>query len=149
MIFDKNGILVEEFDNQAEVEALIMESAMLDHYSADELEAVLENSYDLGKAINEDLLMERSIVRLDKFAKKKRLEKMSVFQVAKQKGDRDFKKLMTLWKLERFLEAKLTKRYAAQAKALAKETMKKASKTKSKTVGGAVTKAKNLLNAGK
>lgn len=149
MIFDKNGILVEEFDNQAEVDALMMESAMLDHYSNDELESILENSYDLGKAINEDLLMERSIVRLDKFAKKKRLEKMSVFQVAKQKGDRDFKKLMTLWKLERFLEAKLAKRYAAQAKALAKETMKKASKTKSKTVGGAVTKAKNLLNAGR
>lgn len=149
MIFNKQGILVNEFDNQEEVEALVMESAMLDCYSSDELETILENSYDITRAVNEELLLERSIVRLDKAAKKKKAEKMAVFQVAKQKGDRDFKKLMTLWKLERFIEAKLAKRYGAQAKTLAKETLKKASRTKSKSLGGAVTKAKNLLNVTK
>lgn len=149
MIFDKQGMLVNEFDNQQEVEALVMESIMLDFYSSEELETILENSYDINRAVNEELLLERSIVRLDKAAKKKKAEKMAIFQVAKQKGDRDFKKLMTLWKLERFIEAKLTKRYAAQAKTLAKETMKKAAKTKSKSLGGAVSKAKNLLNINK
>lgn len=149
MIFNKQGMLVNEFDNQEEVEALVMESVMLDYYSSEELETILENSYDINRAVNEELLLERSIVRLDKAAKKKKAEKMAVFQVAKQKGDRDFKKLMTLWKLERFIEAKLAKRYSAQAKTLAKETMKRAAKTKSKALGGAVTKAKNLLNANK
>ena len=71
---------------------------------------------------------------------------MAIFQVAKEKGDRDFKKLMTIWKLERFLEGKLEKRYFAQAKQLAKETMKKAKNTKSKVVGKAARKANLLLD---
>jgi hypothetical protein len=89
--------------------------------------------------------VERSIVRLDKEARKNRAYKMAIFQTAKEKGDRDFKKLLTLWKLERFLEGKLEKRYAAQAKQLAKNALKKAKATKSKVVGKAVNKANLLL----
>ena len=145
MIFDKNGLVIEEFDNETQASSLIVECAIMDAYSNEELEGILENTYDIGKAVNEQYIEERTIVRLDKAAKKSKAEKMAVFQIAKQKGDKDFKKLLTVWKLERFLENKLEKRYAAQAKTLAKETLKKAKQTKSKTVGKAVQKANNLL----
>lgn len=144
MIFDDNGLIIDEFDNETEVNALLVECAILDTFSSEEIESLTENTYDLGKAINEDILVERSIVRLDKEAKRNKAYKMAIFQIAKEKGDRDFKKLLTLWKLERFIEAKLEKRYAAQAKQLAKQAMKKSKNSKSKAVGKAVEKA-NLL----
>lgn len=149
MIFDKDGLVINEYDNETEVSALIVECAILDTFSNEEIEMLTENTYDIGKAVNEDILVERSIVRLDKNAKKNKAFKMAVFQIAKQKGDRDFKKLMTVWKLERFLENKLTKRYQAQANQLAKESLKKAKNTKSKVVNKAVDKAKNLFGNGK
>lgn len=149
MIFDKDGLVINEYDNETEVSALIVECAILDAFSNEEIEMLTENTYDIGKAVNEDILVERSIVRLDKNAKKNKAFKMAVFQIAKQKGDRDFKKLMTVWKLERFLENKLTKRYQAQANQLAKESLKKAKNTKSKVVNKAVDKAKNLFGNGK
>lgn len=149
MIFDNNGLIINEYDNETEVNALIIECAILDTFSNEEIESLTENTYDLGKAINEDILVERSIVRLDKEAKKNKAYKMAIFQIAKEKNDRDFKKLLTLWKLERFIEAKLEKRYSAQAKQLAKQAMKKSKNTKSKAVGKAVNKANLLLGDGK
>jgi hypothetical protein len=149
MIFDNNGLIINEYDNETEVNALIIECAILDTFSNEEIESLTENTYDLGKAINEDILVERSIVRLDKEAKKNKAYKMAIFQIAKEKNDRDFKKLLTLWKLERFIEAKLEKRYAAQAKQLAKQAMKKSKNTKSKAVGKAVNKPNLLLGDGK
>lgn len=149
MIFDNNGLIINEYDNETEVNALIIECAILDTFSNEEIESLTENTYDLGKAINEDILVERSIVRLDKEAKKNKAYKMAIFQIAKEKNDRDFKKLLTLWKLERFIEAKLEKRYSAQAKQLAKLAMKKSKNTKSKAVGKAVDKANLLLGDGK
>ena len=146
MIFDDKGLEINEYDNDAEVSSLIIECAILDAFSNEEIESVTENTYDLGKAVNEDILVERSIVRLDKEAKKSRAYKMAIFQVAKERKDKDFKKLITLWKLERFIEDKLEKRYAAQAKQLAKESMKKAKGTKSKIVGRAVDKANMLID---
>ena len=149
MIFDDNGLIINEFDNETEVNALIVECAILDTFSNEEIESLTENTYDLGKAINEDILVERSIVRLDKEAKKNKAYKMAIFQVAKEKNDRDFRKLLTLWKLERFIEAKLEKRYGAQAKQLAKQAMKKSKNTKSKAVGKAVNKTNLLIGDGK
>ena len=149
MIFDDNGLIINEFDNETEVNALLVECAILDTFSNEEIEALTENTYDLGKAINEDILVERSIVRLDKEAKKNKAYKMAIFQVAKEKKDRDFRKLLTLWKLERFIEAKLEKRYGAQAKQLAKQAMKKSKNSKSKAVGKAVNKANLLIGDGK
>ena len=141
MIFDDNGLIINEFDNETEVNALIIECALLDAFSNEEIESLTENTYDLGKAVNEDILVERSIVRLDKVAKMNKAYKMAIFQIAKEKGDRDFKKLLTLWKLE--------KRYAAQANQLAKQAMKKSKNTKSKAVGKAVAKANLLIGDGK
>mgnify|MGYP003290437163 CR=1 FL=1 len=149
MIFDKDGLVINEYDSVTENTALIIECAILDTFSSEEIESLTENTYDLGKAVNEDILVERSIVRLDKEAKKNRAQKMAIFQIAKEKGDRDFKKLLTLWKLERFIEKKLEKRYSAQAKQLAKEALKKSKMSKSKAVGKAVDKANLLLDGTK
>ena len=149
MIFDNNGLIIDNYSNETETNALIIECAILDTFSNEEIENLTENTYDLGKAINEDILVERSIVRLDKEAKKNKAYKMAIFQIAKEKNDRDFKKLLTLWKLERFIEAKLEKRYSAQAKQLAKQAMKKSKNTKSKAVGKAVDKANLLIGDGK
>ena len=149
MIFDDNGLIINEFDNDTEINALLVECAILDTFSNEEIESLTENTYDLGKAINEDILVERSIVRLDKEAKRNKAYKMAIFQIAKEKKDRDFKKLLTIWKLERFIEDKLEKRYGAQAKQLAKQAMKKSKNTKSKAVGKAVSKANLLLGDGK
>lgn len=149
MIFDNNGLIIDNHSNETETNALIIECAILDTFSSEEIENLTENTYDLGKAINEDILVERSIVRLDKEAKKNKAYKMAIFQIAKEKNDRDFKKLLTLWKLERFIEAKLEKRYSAQAKQLAKQAMKKSKNTKSKAVGKAVAKANLLIGDGK
>ena len=149
MIFDKDGLVINEYDSVTENTALIIECAILDTFSNEEIESLTENTYDLGKAVNEDILVERSIVRLDKEAKKNRAQKMAVFQIAKEKGDHDFKKLLTLWKLERFIEKKLEKRYSAQAKQLAKEALKKSKMSKSKAVGKAVDKANLLLDGTK
>lgn len=149
MIFDNNGLIIDNYSDETETNALIIECAILDTFSNEEIENLTENTYDLGKAINEDILVERSIVRLDKEAKKNKAYKMAIFQIAKEKNDRDFKKLLTLWKLERFIEAKLEKRYSAQAKQLAKQAMKKSKNTKSKAVGKAVAKANLLIGDGK
>lgn len=148
MLFDKDGNQVDlDMEESNEASAMIIEAAMLDAYSTEELNDLVENYVsDLDKAVNEDILMEKSIIRLDKAAKKSKAEKMAVFQIAREKGDRDFKKLLTLWKLERFQEKKLEKRYGAQAKTLAKKKMKDSSKSKSKSVSNAAGKVKNLLH---
>lgn len=147
MLFGKNGEVIDNFENENEASSMIIECALMDTFSKEELQDLLENNmYDLDKACNEGVLCERTIVRLDKHAKKSKAEKMAEFQLAKEKNDRDFKKLMTIWKLERFLEEKIHKRYGAQAKTLAKQKMKEAKNTKSKAVKKATGKVQNLLN---
>ena len=55
MIFDKDGLLIDEYDNGAEASAMIIECALLDEFSNEEIETLTENTYDLGKAVNEDI----------------------------------------------------------------------------------------------
>ena len=55
MIFDDNGLIINEFDNDTEINALLVECAILDTFSNEEIESLTENTYDLGKAINEDI----------------------------------------------------------------------------------------------
>ena len=39
MIFDDNGLIINEFDNETEVNALLVECAILDTFSNEEIEA--------------------------------------------------------------------------------------------------------------
>ena len=71
---------------------------------------------------------------------------MAIFTLAKERKDPDFKKLLNVWRIERFLEAKLEKKFGAKAKTKAREVMRNASKSKSKMVKTATAKAKKMVN---
>lgn len=144
MIFDKQGNV--DFNQNIVDDSLIMEGAILDTFSTDEIEQLVENHYDLTVGVNEEYLEEATIVRLDKKAKRSRAKAVAVFTIAREKKDKDMKKLMTLWKLEKFLETKLFKRYGAQADARVKKTAHNATKSKSKAVATAAKKVKTLFN---
>ena len=97
MLFGKDGEIIDNFENENEASSMVIECALMDTFSNEEINDLLENNmYDLDKACNEGVLCERTIVRLDKHAKKTKAEKMAEFQIAKEKNDRDFKKLLTI-----------------------------------------------------
>ena len=89
------------------------------------------NSMDSDIAVTEGFLMERTIVKFDKNAKKAQLYEVAVAAVAREKKDPLFKKLNTVYKMERILKAKLRKKYHAQAQQKVKEYLARARKSKS------------------
>jgi hypothetical protein len=84
--------------------------------------------------------MEVSIVRLDKKAKKQKAYKLAILQCAKDDDNKDYKKLETIWRMEKFLLRKLEKKYAARARSRMHQTANKASGNHPK-----VKKAKGVL----
>lgn len=102
--------------------------------------AVLKESVDGDIAIDESYLTERSIVRLDKSAKRSQLIKVAVLAIAKEKNDPLYKKLVTLWKMERRIEKALYKKYESQAKSRAQKYINNAKKSKSSAIKKAVAK---------
>lgn len=122
----------------------IMQIAMEDVAIEDMREAVaLESDTLLEGVLPEDaVVMEKTIVRMDKQAKKQRAYKLAVLQCAKDNDDEDYKKLETLWKMEKFLTRKLEKKYAQKARSRMKQTAKK---TNNSSIG---TKIKKHLNSG-
>lgn len=146
MLFEKNGFVSVQEETNVNDDALIMEAAIMDVMTNEEIEMALENTMDIDIAVNQEIVQERTIVRLDKKAKKSKAEKMAIFTIAREKKDPDFKKLLTVWKLERFLEAKLEKKYQSKAKMRAKEMLKNAAKSKSKMVKTVANKASKMIN---
>lgn len=151
MIFGNNG----SFENNYETEemsneslALITEAAMLDALTEEELDAFLESSSDVNAMLRQEVLMEKSIVRLDKKAKLSRAHKMAIFTMAKEKNDRDYKKLITIWRMERVLEAKLYKKYSNQAMTRAKASLKKIAKAPTMVTNKLVKQTNKMLNSG-
>lgn len=152
MIFGKFSdarydIVTEGFDAEEvtlEDESLIMEGAIMDGLSNEELEAFLENASELRTVVDEEIVMEKTIVRLDKKAKLSRARAMAIFTIAKEKKDPKFKKLLTLWKLENKILKYLEKKYGNAATARAKKTVN-SKKTKSPSVKKAISKAKSMI----
>ena len=69
---------------------------MMESISADNGQSVLEGT------IPEDLVvMEKTIVRMDKKAKKQRAYKLAILQCAKDDNNKEYKQLETLWKMEK------------------------------------------------
>jgi hypothetical protein len=117
-----------------ENDSLMLESAIIQSHSADEIKSILEGT-ELDTAIyNEKLLSERTIVRLDKYAKKNRFKMQAVLAIAKEKNDKLFKKLITVWKMRKMLEHKLEQKYGTLAERRAREMMKKAKSSQSPSV---------------
>ena len=99
-------------------------------YSMEEIEEFVE-SVESDIAVGEGLLTERTIVKFDKNAKRAQLYETAVAAVARAKNDPLYKKLQTVYKLERILKAKLRKKYNAEANRKVKEWMARAKKSKS------------------
>lgn len=145
MLFNTSGKIVNEEEISNEAMAYIIEAAIAD-LSDEEISMFLESESEQEAARDENVLLERTIVRLDKHAKLSKARKMAIFTVAKEKNDPDFKKLLKVWEMERFLEAKLEKKYGNEGTRRAKKSVAKAANSKSKTVKKAATKAKSQFN---
>ena len=133
-----------------EATQLVSEAALADTLTNEELEELTESADVCKDMVDNGIVMERSIVRLDKKAKISRAYKTAVFTIAREKKDPKFKKLLTVWKMERTLEAYLMKKYHAEAMKRAKLAVAKLGSgnkdTKNKVVGKAVAKAKAQFN---
>lgn len=151
MLFNRNGqtTVLENTDLAPEEESLIMEAALCEGLSNEELETFLENSMEVNDAIRMDIVQEKSIVRLDKKAKLQRSYMAAIFTIAKRKKDKKFKKLQTLWKMETAIEKYLIKRYGNEAMRQAKKSMQNAKKSNSQLVKKAVANVNKSLNGGK
>lgn len=77
---------------------------------------------------------ERTIVKLDRTAKKTRNYKMAILQCAKEGNDPNYKKQCTLWKMERFLMRKMEKKWGTKAKARMRTMGEKAKGSKAEPI---------------
>lgn len=90
-----------------------------------------------------DILTERSIVKLDQKAKKNRAIQMAILQCAKEDNNKDYQRLITCWKMEKLLMARLIKKYKTKAMSRAKKAASKLSTSglpKSQKAGNNATK---------
>lgn len=144
MLFNNNGSMAQNHEDRVSPEdhALIMEAAILESATPEELEAFLENHTEVQAAIHDEVLLEKTIVRLDKKARISQAQKVAIFTIAKEKNDPEFKKLVTVWRMERYLEDRLMKKYGNEGLRRAKKTVDKASRSKSNMVKKAATRAK-------
>lgn len=96
----------------------------------EEIEEFVESA-DCDIAEAEGFLTERTIIKFDKNAKKAQLYEVAVAACARERGDKLYKKLETVYKMERILKAKLRKKYNAPAQKKVKEYLARAKKSKS------------------
>ena len=98
--------------------------------SEDEMKEFTE-SVDIDIAVGEGFLTERTIIKFDKNAKKAQLYEVAVAACAREHNDRLYRKLETVYKMERVIKAKLRKKYHSQAQRKVKEYLDRAKKSKS------------------
>ena len=116
-----------------EPEIYVSESEMSDLVAA----VIEENAtqFELLEILEEgtitDVLLERSIVKLDKSAKKSKAYELAKLKLAKEDNSRDWKKLVTLWKMEKIIKNKFDKIYGAKAERIAAQAARKAKTTNS------------------
>ena len=134
-----------------EEQSSILEGYVMDFLTADELLEFMNDSQEVNDNVRQQILTEKTIIRFDRAAQLSRAQKIAIFSIAKQHKDPLFKKLLTLWRMERYIEARLTKKYGNQAMRKARQSLSAASRkpTKSmkKVVDRAAIKAKRQLNA--
>lgn len=147
MLFNSEGsVSADSMDFTVEERANIFEQSILESCSAEEIREFLEDSAAVNEAIRQEIVTERNIVRLDKKTKLSHAQKMAEFELAKKKNDRDFRKLLTVWKMERELEAKIHKKYGQQAKTLGKKNFNESMRNKKNTTGKLSTISKKAEN---
>lgn len=130
-----------------EDETLIFESYICDNNTSEDIDAFLENATAVAEAVNAEVVMEKSIVRLDKKAKFNQAYWTAIFSVAREKKDPKFKKLVTLWKLEAKLEKYLENKYGSEAKRRAAVAIRnrKSKLNKTKVASKAIKETKKII----
>lgn len=148
MIFNNlgNAEPVQESELNNEAVSMIMEAAISDVCSTDEVSAFLENHSEVQAATRDEVLTERTIVRLDKQARLTHAQRMAVFTIAKEKNDSDFRKLVTVWRMERLLEDRLNKKYGNEGLRRARSAMNKSANSKSGLVKKVAKNVQKQLN---
>ena len=117
-----------EYESMTESQmAQIMQVAMEDVAVEEMMESVSadEDSLLEGVLPEDAVVMEKTIVRMDKAAKKQRAYKLAILQCAKDDDNKDYKKLETIWKMEKYLMRRLEKKYASKARSRMHQTAKK------------------------
>jgi hypothetical protein len=147
MIFNNSGSVINSSEElSTEAQSMIMEGAIMDLTSPEERQAFLENHTEVNAALSDNILLERTIVRLDKNAKISKAQKIAVFTIAKEKKDPKFKKLLTVWRMERFLENYLMKRYGNEALRRAKQSVSNSQHSKSSLIKKVANNLHSQLN---
>ena len=149
MLFNNEGLVVAEESVNIPTDAYnyIMEAVMMENLTNAELSEFLNDNAEVQAAMENNVLLERTIVRLDKHAKLSKARKMAVFTIAKEKNDPRYKKLVKVWRMERYLELELEKKYGNEASRRAKKIVAAAAKSKSNVVKKVAAKAKAQFNA--
>ena len=127
--------------------SMMVEALILEHSTPEELREFLSNSSETKDAIKNEILTERTIVRLDKKARFSRGLKMECFAIAKKKKDPKFLKLLTIWRMERMLEEYIVKKYSNQARPIAKANLNKIPAARSAIIKKAINGAKAQFNS--
>lgn len=104
------------YQENPENDYLIVEQMLLSELSASEIENLTENSEELLTMQEEGILQEKSIVRIDKLGKRTRAEHQACFVIAREKKDRDFNKIIRVWKMKAILKERIIKRYINEAR---------------------------------
>ena len=128
----------EDDDDEDEVEESTFAALFLNEFATpDEIQAMAE-SYDEMATLSENMgvAMEKVIVKMDKKSRLTHLQKAAVFKLANATNDPKYRKLLTLWKQERQIEAYLNKKYASKASKIAKAKIKNYTATGLKKVAG-------------
>ena len=128
-------------------EQLITEAVLRDVLSNDEIQELTETADVCEELKDLGVVTEKTIVRLDKKAKLSRAFKTAVFTIAREKKDPKFKKLLTVWKMERTLEAYLMKKYQAEGMKRAKLAVARLGKNNKDTKKGVIAKAAKTAKA--
>lgn len=117
----------EDDDEESEKlqEATFAAALLLDTASREEISQIAESYEDMGVMVDcFGPVMEKVIVRLDRKARLNHLQKAAVFKLGAQANDPKYRKLLTLWKMERQIEQYLAKKYGSKAAKVAREQIK-------------------------
>jgi len=118
---DTNNLLSETTETK-EGNQLIVEGIILDALAEAGLSYLDEDT--AFELLKEDLLSEKNIIRFDKKTKRKHNTNRAVLVIAKEKNDRDFKKLVKVMKMRRILLNRLQNKYGSKAAIRAKQAEK-------------------------
>lgn len=121
------------YQENPENDYLIVEQMFLSELSASEIEALTENTAELLTLQEEEIFQEKSIVKIDKAGKRTRAEHQACFVVAREKKDRDFNKLIRVWKMKAILKERIIKRYINEARRRVRANASNLSKSSSST----------------